>query len=435
MRKLLNGSETMQDSTAHNKPRSGLIAALDIGTTKVVCLIGRPVTRIDGKTTIKVEGIGHQVSRGLKAGTIVDLDQAEASIRATVEAAEQMAGENINEVTVNLSCGAPKSRLLAYDVAVSGREVSEGDLRRVLDPQALSNAYPEDHSPVHVIPVGYSVDDNKGIHDPRGMHGETLGVNMHLITAASNARKNLETCVARCHLGLENVVVSPYAAALATLVRDEMDLGVTLIDMGGGTTSIAVFFDGEVMHTDVIPVGGTNVTNDIARGLSTSIVHAERMKTLYGSAIPSPSDDREMIKVPLVGEDESDEGNHITRSMLVGIIRPRLEETFELVHDRLEAAGFGQATGQRVVLVGGACQMPGVRELATEILNKQVRIGRPKTVEGLAEAVSGSAFATVAGLLSFAAENPAEAPGKAYRPLGETSRRWGRFGQWLRENF
>jgi cell division protein FtsA len=205
--------------------------------------------------------------------------------------------------------------------------------------------------------------------------------------------------------------------------------------MGGGTTSIAVFFDGELVHTDCVPVGGVHVTNDVARGLSTPLEDTERMKTLYGNAMPSPSDDREFIKVPRIGEDDDAESGQVPRSMLVGIIRPRLEEIFEMVRARLEATGFDKVAGRRVVLTGGACQLPGAPELAAMVLDKQVRLGRPRTVEGLAEAVSGPAFSTCTGLLGLGADTVAKAPTRAYRPTEEPNGRMSRLGQWIREYF
>jgi cell division protein FtsA len=215
-----------------------------------------------------------------------------------------------------------------------------------------------------------------------------------------------------------------------------MELGVTVIDMGGGTTTIGVFFDSNLIFADSVPVGGAHVTNDIARGLSTPIAHAERMKTLYGSALSSPADERETITVPQVGEDDDTQASHVPKSLLVGIIGPRLEETFELVRNRLEASGFDKLAGRRVVLTGGACQLPGVRELAGLILDKQIRIGRPLRVKGLAEATGGPAFATCVGLLHFATSERAETPRQA-RLLagGEGAGLFGRVGAWLRENF
>ena len=258
----------------------------------------------------------------------------------------------------------------------------------------------------------------------------------HLVSATQGPIRNLSTVVHRCHLDIESRVVSAYASGLACLVEDEKELGVTCIDMGGGTTTLAVFQGGHLVHTDTIPVGGVHVTNDIARGLSTPLVHAERMKTLYGSALPSPSDDREILKVPLVGEDEDGATNQVPRSMLVQIIQPRLEETFELVRSHLEAGGFDKLAGRRVVLTGGAATMQGVRDLAGMVLDKQVRIGRPVGIQGLPEATAGPAFSTCAGLLRYAVMHQAEAPAKAARTTDSAGNGpFGRLGSWLRKNF
>ena len=411
------------------KPKSGLIAALDIGTTKVCCFIAQ----VEGEDNIRVVGIGHQKSRGLRAGVVVDMDTAEESIRGAVHAAEQMAGETIRDVFVNLSCGAPTSQTVAVEVAIAGHEIGDPDLRRVLS-QGYLFSDGSDRETIHSIPVSYTIDGSRGIRDPRGMYGDRLGVNMHVVSASAGPVRNLKTCVARCHLDLQALVVSPYAAGLATLVEDEMDLGVTCIDMGGGTTSIAVFFDGEVVFTECVPVGGLHVTSDIARGLSTPLVHAERMKTLYGSALATAADEHEVIDVPQVGEDDHAMPNHVPKSILVGIIQPRLEETFELVRARLEASGFDRLAGRRVVLSGGASQLQGVRDLAALVLDKQVRMGRPLRVGGLADATAGPAFAACAGLLHYAATRFSDARQRPRRAPADEEGVLGRLGGWLREN-
>ncbi|HYB08753.1 MAG TPA: cell division protein FtsA [Alphaproteobacteria bacterium] len=411
------------------KPRSGLVAALDVGTTKVCCF----VAQIGGEGNIRVVGIGHQKSRGLRAGAIIDMDAAEESIRGAVHAAEQMAEETIREVFVNLTCGTPLSQTVAVEVSIAGHEVGDTDLRRVLGQGYLLNDASE-REIIHSIPVSYTIDGSNGIRDPRGMYGERLGVNMHVVSASAGSVRNLKTCVARCHLDLQALVVSPYAAGLATLVEDEMDLGVTCIDMGGGSTSISVFFDGEVIYTDCIPVGGQYVTSDIARGLSTPLVHAERMKTLYGSTFATSSDEHDVVDVPQVGEDEHASPNHVPKSILVSIIQPRLEETFELVRGRLEASGVDRTAGRRVVLTGGASQLQGVRELAALVLDKQVRMGRPLRIGGLADSTAGPAFATCAGLLQYALTRFAGSPSRARRVQEPPSDVFGRFGVWLREN-
>lgn len=410
------------------RPR-GTFGVVDIGTTKVCCFIAR---HRDGEP--QIVGIGHQVSRGVKSGVIVDIEAASRSVLAAIHAAEQMAGETLSEIVVNLSGGFNPSRLIKSEINLNGREITDGDMRRVLD-NGHGQKEPPDREVIHSIPVGFSIDQSRGIRDPRGMFGHRLGVNMHVVTAQSGPVRNHATCIGRCHLEIAALVVSPYAAGLAALVDDETELGVTVIDMGGGTTSVAVFFDGNLVFTDSVPVGGGHVTNDIARGLSTPLAHAERMKTLYGSAIASPADERETISVPQVGEDDDGQANHVPRSLLVGIIAPRLEETFELVRDRLEASGFDKITGRRVVLTGGACQLPGTRELAGLILDKQIRIGRPLRIDGLAEATGGPAFATSAGLVHFALSERAETPRRGRALTQEPSGVLGRFGHWIRENF
>jgi cell division protein FtsA len=249
--------------------------------------------------------------------------------------------------------------------------------------------------------------------------------------AVSTSVRNHTTALGRSHLEAEALVASPYAAGLACLVEDEKDLGVTVIDMGGGTTSIGVFFGGNLIFADAVPVGGMHVTNDIARGLSTPVAHAERLKALFGSAVASTLDEREMIAVPQIGEEDDGHVTHVPKSLLVSIIAPRLEETLELVRNRLDASGSDPLAGRRVVLTGGACQLHGARELAGLILDKQVRIGRPMRVKGLAEATHGPAFSSAVGLLHFAVSERAESPRP---PRIARSGIFGRVGQWMREN-
>ena len=428
-------------SKPKKRMRNGLVAALDVGSTKIACF----VAKLDAGPSLaapapRVVGIGHQVSKGMRNGAIVDMEAVEQSIINAVSAAEQMAGETLHDVIVNISGGAPTSRTIGVEVSIAGHEIGDGDLRRVVDQGRAAHAH-NDRRLLHAIPVGFTIDGSRGIRDPRGMYGERLGVNMHLVTASSGAVRNLETVVGRCRLDIESFVVSPYAAGLATLVEDEMDLGVTVIDMGGGTTSFAIFFDANVIHADCVPIGGNHVTNDIARGLSTPLAHAERMKTLYGSAVTSPSDAREIIDVPLVGEEDHVQANHVPKSILTGIIQPRLEETFELVRSRIEASGFDKVAGRRVVVTGGASQLQGARELAALVLDKQVRMGRPIRVSGLSDQTGGPAFSTCAGLLTHALRSHAEAVRPTASALGEGAAgtgafagMFGRLGTWLRDN-
>jgi cell division protein FtsA len=411
------------------RPRGSLIAALDIGTTKICCFIARVAADAP-----QVLGIGHQIARGVRNGTIVDLEAAGASIVNAVHAAEEMADETIQQVVTNLSGGFFGSRIVKAEIGIAGREITDGEMQWVLE-QGYLMREPGDRHVIHSVPVAFSIDDSRGIRDPRGMFGQRLGVNMHVVTASATAVRNHGSAIGRSHLEVEALVVSPYAAGLACLVEDEMALGVTVIDMGGGTTTIGVFFDGNLIHADYVPVGGSHVTNDIARGLSTPVAHAERMKALFGSAISSSTDERETIAVPQVGEEDEGHVNHVPKSLLVGIIAPRIEETFELVRNRLEASGFDKVAGRRVVLTGGACQLHGVREFAGLILDKQVRVGRPLRVAGLAEATGGPAFSTTVGLLHFALSERAEVARGGHSPLRSPNRIFGRLGHWLRENF
>jgi cell division protein FtsA len=408
------------------RPRGSLIAALDIGSTKTCCF----VARVDG-TEPRILGIGQQVSRGMKSGAIVNLDEVGASIRNAVHAAEEMADEQIGGVAVSLSAGFGPSRMIKAEVNIGGREISEADMRHVLD-RGYATREAGDRSVIHSFPVGFSIDDSRGIRDPRGMIGTRLGVNMHIVTAGAAAVRNHSAAIARSMLEPDAFVVSPYAAGLACLVEDEMNLGVTVIDMGGGTTTIGVFVGGNLVFADSVPVGGAHVTNDIARGLSTPIAHAERMKALFGSAISTTLDEREMIAVPQIGEEEDGHANHMPKSMLVRIIAPRIEETFEMVRNRLEAGGSDKIAGRRVVLTGGACQLHGVKELAGLILDKQVRVGRPLRVKGLAESTHGPAFSTAAGLLHFAMSEKAERPRVS---RGGNRGFLGQMTNWIREYF
>lgn len=384
---------------AESRPRparSGPFGVLDVGSTKIACMIGRGES--DGK--LRALGFGWQKGRGIKSGGVVDLDEAERAIRAAVGAAEDMADIRLKSVVVNLSCGQPESRLFNVQWPIDGRAIVDDDIRRVVR-EARARAAAEGRGTIHALPLGFSTDETEGVADPRGLYCDTLTARLHVIDAATTAIKSLAACLERCELGISAMVSAPFASGLATLVSDERDLGATVIDMGGGTTTIAVFAEGQVVHTAMLPVGGQHVTNDVARLLSTHVAHAERLKSLYGTCQSSPDDVRELLPVPMVGEAEHQIAK-VPRSALVSIIRPRIEEIFELARDRIETSGVGRAAGTRVVLTGGAAQLVGVRELAAQILNRQVRLGRPFGVVGLPDAASGSNFATMIGLLAFA---------------------------------
>lgn len=417
------------------KPKGTLLAALDVGSSKIACFIGRIV---DDEGTFEVIGVGHRPAQGVKNGSIIDLDQAEDVIRHTVHAAENMAadvmkGYPLRDVIANVSGVQASSQGHSVEVQVNGHEITDNDVRRALA-HAQERESIKEFELIHTIPTFFRVDGQDGIRDPRGLFGENLQVDVHLVTGENSALRNLATCVERSHLDISALCVSAYAAGLACLVEDERDLGCTVIDIGGGVTSYAVFHSGYMIHCGAIPIGGRHVTSDIARGLTTSLSDAEKLKIFYGSAVASHTDETEMIDVPMLGEDERSKPNHIPRAYLIGIIQPRFEEIFEIIRQKLTDTGLGQIIGRRVVLTGGASQTAGLRELGQHVLDKQVRVGRPIRLLGLPDAVSGPAFATTAGLLTYASEHTGEMPAEimaSVRPESIVERA----KNWLRENW
>ena len=420
-----------------------LLTVLDVGSSKVSCVIARLTPRdesamLPGRThRMEVLGIGHQKSYGVKSGVIIDLDAAEQSIRLAVDAAERMAGLTVDSLIVNISAGRLKSEILSASINLGGHEVDRSDVRRVLVAGA-KQALAAERNLVHSLPIGYTLDGERGIRDPMGMLGDSLGVDMHVLTADSAPLRNLELCINRCHLSVEAMVATPYASGLAALVDDEAEMGVACIDMGGGTTTISVFSEGKFIHADAIAIGGNHVTMDVARGFSTRMEDAERLKVMYGSALPSAADERDLISVPPIGDDERDMPNQYPRSVLTRIIRARVEETLELVRDRLNQSGFGTIVGKRVVLTGGASQLPGMPEAARRILARNARIGRPLGISGLPDAAKGAAFSATVGLLIYPQVAGVEERSIKAAGLGRltgTGGRIQRVGQWLRESF
>lgn len=417
------------------KPRGTLLAALDIGTHKIACFIGRVA---DDEGNVEIMGVGYQASKGIKGGSVVDLQAAEAAIRQTVHSAENMAadvmkGYPLREVIINVPGVHAKSHVMSADIQVHGHDITDNDIRRALS-KAQDQVLSADYELIHTIPIGYRIDGQEGIRDPRGMVGRNLEVGIHMVTAELGPLQNMAECIERSHLDIEALCSSSYAAGLACLVEDEMDLGCTVIDMGAGVTSIAVFQGGAMIYTDAVPVGGWHVTNDIARGLTCSPADAERVKTLYGSAMVSSNDDHEMIDVPQIGEADRHSPNHISRSMLIGIIQPRLEEIMEMVRGRLTDSGLGTSAGRRVVLTGGASQLPGLRDLAQHVLDKQVRMGRPIRLSSLPDAVSGPGFSTAAGLLTYITQRSDEMPAEIMAATQPGSV-WERVKYWWKENW
>ncbi len=398
-------SNTIQIETK-KKQQTKPIAVLDIGTSKICCMIAI----IDLKTNTPVEIIGqaHHASDGIRNGNVIDLKAVEYAVGSVIQTAENMArsrmnGQDLQNIFVNMPALYTKPYHFSVDVQISGQQITERDIDSAIN-QARHVASPKEESIIHVIPASYSVDRQTGIKVPIGMFGHHMGVDISTITASKPALQNFTTAVTANHLDVFGFCASPYASGLSCLVEDEKNLGCTVIDMGAGTSQIAVFFEGALIYTGAIPVGGQHVTNDIARGLTTSVTDAERLKILYGSTTNIGHGDHDTIDVTAVGEDDSVNTKKVPRSLLTGIIQPRIEETFELIRAKLNDEGLSQVAGRRVVLTGGASQLLGIQDLAKHVLDKQVRLGKPSVIKGLAESTGGPVFATALGMLQYAAE-------------------------------
>lgn len=431
-----------RDQRASMAPRRAVVTVLDIGSTKIACLVGRlrasPAGEaFPGRThAVEVLGVGHQRSRGIKSGVVVDLDAAEEAVRKTVDAAERQAGLTIDSLIVTLSAGRLASETCAASVALAGKPVAEGDIGRVLAAGRRYSVKPG-RTVIHALPIGYALDGEGGVADPRGMIGGSLGVDMHVATAETPPLRNLELAVNRCHLSIAGMVAAPYASGLSVLVDDEAELGAAVVDLGGGTTTIAVFNRGHLVHVDAIAIGGHHITTDIARGLSTRIEEAERLKTMFGSALPGYADEREMLSVPPLDDDGHDLPHQVPRSALTRIVKPRVEEILELVRDRLNGSGFAAVFGRRLVLTGGGSQLNGIVETARRTLARNIRLGRPLGVSGLPEFARGPAFAAAVGLLVYpqvAGEEQIEETQETFAMTG-TGGYFARVGNWIRESF
>jgi cell division protein FtsA len=418
-----------------------VIAVLDIGSSKICCLIAEPLVSPhsavtdNGRPDLKVLGFGHQASRGVRGGVVVDIGEAEKAIRLAVDAAERTAGLAIGAVLVSVSGGRPQSRIYRGQTRITGTDVMAGDAQRALA-AAARQASPGSRIVLHATPVQYQIDDAVGVRQPLGMFGEMLSADLNVVTVEPGPLKNLDLAIGRCHLDVLGHVLAPYAGARSVLVDDETALGVTYVEMGGATTGIAAFHDGNLVFADVIAVGGQHVTNDIARGLSISIAQAERLKTLHGSALPAASDERDYMVVPQLGEKGFDNAHKVPQSMLTGIIRPRIEETFELVRDRLAAATTRKLAGGRVVIAGGASQLAGIGETAGRILGAMVRMGVPKALEAMPEEGRQATFSVACGLLDHALRPDRRVAIVPTALRGEQGNAYiARVGQWLKESF
>ena len=394
----------------------GVIAILDIGTSKIVCLVLRfdgpesfaeseGIGSMAGQSSFRVIGAATTRSRGVRFGEIEAMAETERAIRTAVQAAQKMADVRVDHVIATFSGGWPRSYGLAGEVEIADTVVRDRDVGRAL----AACEMPEigrGREPLHAQPVNFALDHRSGLVDPRGQIGNRLAVDVHLLSVETAVVENLIHCIRRCDLELAGLASSAYASGLSALVEDEQELGAACIDMGGGTTGISIFVKKHMVLADSVRMGGEHVTSDISKGLGICMASAERIKTLHGGLWATGMDDREMIALD-GGEGRGDswdeERGRISRSELIGIMRPRLEEILEEVRARLDAAGFEHLPGQQIVLTGGASQVPGLDRLAPRILGRQVRIARPLRVRGLPQAAMGPGFASAVGLCLFAA--------------------------------
>ncbi len=387
------------------------IVGLDIGTTKVSVLIAEP--REDGP--IDIIGVGCCPSRGMRKGVVVNLDACVASIKQAVEEAELMAGCSVDRAFVGIAGAHVRGLNSRGVVAISGRdhEVTRDDVRRVLHAARAVNI-PPDREIFHVLPQEFTVDDQDGIHDPIGMTGAKLEANVHIVTASVTAAQNLVNGVNRAGVEVEEVVLEQLAAAEAVLTPDEKEMGVALIDIGGGTTDLVIFERGAIRHITVLPTGGEHVTNDIAVGLRTPIPEAEKIKKRYGCALAGLVNDEDTIEVPSVGGRKS---RVLSRQILCEIIQPRIEEIFALIAEEFVRSGFDRSIHAGAVLTGGGSILEGITEIAEDALDLAVRRAAPSGVGGLADSVSTPQYSTAVGLALFGARQRARAPQRSSHPF------------------
>jgi len=403
-----------------------LIVGLDIGTSKVVAIVGE----ITEEGSLEVIGIGSHPSRGLKKGVVVNIESTVLSIQRAVEEAELMAGCEIHSVFAGIAGSHVRSLNSHGIVAIREREVTPGDVERVID-AARAVAIPADQRILHIIPQEFLIDHQEGIKEPIGMSGVRLEAKVHMVTGAESAAQNIIKCVQRCGLSVQDIVLEQLASAHAVLSEDEKELGVCLVDVGGGTTDIAVFSGGAIRHTAVIPIAGDQVTNDIAVSMRTPTQHAEEIKIRYACALSQLANPDETIEVPSVGDRPS---RRLARQTLAEIVEPRYEELFVLIRDELARSGFEDIVAAGMVLTGGSAKMEGAIELAEEVFHMPVRLGIPQHVNGLVDVVRNPIHATGVGLLLYGLQNMRQRQSET--PMsGGVKEVWERMKAWFQGNF
>jgi cell division protein FtsA len=403
------------------RSEKNLVVGLDIGTSKVAALVGE----IRPDDTIEVIGIGTHPSHGLKKGVVVDIESTVQSIQRAVEEAELMAGCEIHSVHAGIGGSHIRSRNSDGVTAIKDHEVTQNDVDRVID-AARAVAIPADQKILHILPQEFIIDDQDGIREAIGMCGVRLEARVHMVTGAVSAAQNVVKCIRRCGLEVDNLVIGQLSSSLAVLKDDEKELGVCMIDIGGGTTDLAVFTDGAIRHISVIPIAGDQVTNDIAVALRTPTQHAEAIKIAHGCALPSRAG-QDSIEVPSIGERPP---RQLSRQTLAEVIEPRYEELLNLLQGELRRSGFEELIAGGVVLTGGSAKMEGIVDLAEEVFHMPVRLGLPQSVTGMDDTIADPAYSAGVGLLIYA---------KQHRFTGTAEHQstgvWGRLRNWLSGSF
>ena len=422
----------------------GVIAILDIGTSKIACLILKfdgPATTGDdnvgpmaGQSSFRVIGAATTRSRGVHFGEISVMAETERAVRTAVQAAQKMANVRVDHVIACFAGAEPRSYGLAGEIELEDSVVTEQDVARVMSACDVPDIGPG-REVLHAQPVNFALDHRSGLGDPRGQIGNRLATDMHLLSVDANAVQNILHCIGRCDLELAGLASSAYVSGISSLVEDEQELGAACIDLGGGSTGISVFIKKHMIYSDAVRMGGDHVTSDISKGLMVPMAVAERIKTKHGGVHATGMDDREMIEVGGDSGDWEKDRRQISRTELIGIMRPRVEEILEEVRVRLDVAGFDSLPSQQIVLTGGASQIPGLDGLAARVLGHRVRLGRPLRVQGLPQAATGAAFSSAVGLCLFAA-NPQdewwdfEMPAERY-----PARSMKRVAKWFKDNW
>ncbi len=390
----------------------GHVAILDVGTSKIACLVlavdgatppGDGVGHMAGGSSFRIVGAAVTRSRGMRFGEIEAMHETERAIRTVVQGAQKAAQVRVDHVIAAISGGEARSYGVAGETDLGGEAVEEQDVARVLAACEVPD-FGEGREVLHAQPVNFALDHRSGMNDPRGQVGERLACDMHMLTVESHVVQNLIHCIRRCDLELAGLASAAYASGLASLVEDERELGAACIDMGGGATGISVFWRKHLIYADAVPMGGDQITGDIAKCLQVPLATAERLKTLHGGAVATSMDDGDMI--PLGGDsgDWERDRRTVSRAELIGIMRPRIEEILDEVRTRLDAAGFETLPSQAIVATGGGSQIPGLDTLAPQFFGQQIRVGRPRRVAGLPEKATGAAFSGAVGLCLFAAD-------------------------------